>query len=115
MSDSKVPVPKSFDLWFYFESANGCGGPWGGLDFKAPARCKRFENALNSTLKEVGWSIQTNDGYEVRLWNTTDCSGEPLVTIKNDIQNSWCNRLPSRVYSMSVRPVWNADFDFSLA
>jgi hypothetical protein len=76
--------------------------------------CKEYE--ANGTISDIqGWSIGKNDGYELTLWNSKDCSGEPLATLGMEDQPKYCRMLPEVVRSLRVTPLFNADYDKELA
>lgn len=111
-ASADVPVPTFFELGMYLERTN-CTPPFQPIDFWAPVKCKQYEMLSNTSLDRMGWSIAINDGYELALWGTNDCSGEPLAKVKD--KRNWCQFLPTRINSLSVRPLFNADYDLSLA
>lgn len=56
-----------------------------------------------------------NDGYELLLWHSDDCSGEPIVELGVGDERKYCQALPEQVQSLAVRPLFNADYDLDLA
>jgi hypothetical protein len=113
-ASSNVLVPTFFQIGFYLERTN-CSPPWQPLDFYAPVKCKPFDNPNNTGIENRGWSMALNDGYELSLWSTNDCLGEPLAKLGMKDIRKFCQVLPSRVNSISIRPLFNADYDLSLA
>jgi hypothetical protein len=63
----------------------------------------------------MGWSMGKNDGYELLLWHSNDCSGEPLVKLGMSDAPKYCQMLPEQVRSLKVTPLFNADYDAELA
>ncbi|KAF2186099.1 hypothetical protein K469DRAFT_153963 [Zopfia rhizophila CBS 207.26] len=113
-ASSNVPVPTFFQIGFYLERTN-CSPPFQPLDFYAPVKCKPFENLNDTGIENRGWSMALNDGYELSLWSTNDCLGEPLAKLGMKDTRKFCQVLPSRVNSISLRPLFNTDYDLSLA
>ncbi|KAF2478104.1 uncharacterized protein BDR25DRAFT_390425 [Lindgomyces ingoldianus] len=113
-ASSNVPVPLFFQIGFYLERTN-CSSPFQPQDFSAPVKCKPVETLNDTGVENRGWSIALNDGYELSLWSTNDCLGEPLAKLGMKDTRKFCQVLPSRVNSISLRPLFNADYDLSMA
>ena len=113
-ASSNLPVPTFFEMAFYLERTN-CTPLSEPLDFWSPVKCKPFEILNDTGIENRGWSIALNDGYELSLWGTDDCLGEPLAKLGLKDTRKFCQNLPSRVRGVSLRPLFNADYEISLA
>jgi len=113
-ASSDIPVPIFFQFAMYLERSN-CAAPWEPLDYYAPIKCNPVETLNDTGIEHRGWSLAKNDGYAMTLWSTNDCSGDPLAELGMKDESRYCKSLPSLVKGMSIRPLFNADYDLSFA
>ena len=84
-------------------------------DFNRPITCNRIMKIDRPGYNDWGWAISRNVGWELTVYNTEDCSGQAMGTLGPQDIGPNCTIFPSPINSMSLRPLWNADYDRQFA
>ena len=105
-----------FDLTLYLETGKNCTSfPYIAQYADGPVTCNLTHPAHLKDYEGVEWSMAFNDGYEVSLYSSYDCSGDPLVVAGPEFKHTSCHPLSVSPRSYSAKPLFNGDYDPSFA
>lgn len=114
-ASSSVPVPDDLEYsWAGWgsEPSDACPAGLSGVTDTSytPETCTALE-LVQGGIELFGIRMLVNEGWQITLWPTDACSGDPVATFDYTNATSFeCISAPEGWRGYTYKPLWNADY-----